>query len=74
MLGLAGEHGADDHLLDTCCLYCLALRLANLLTGSDDEVALCVVDIVYRDTTEDTLGEGSDDAVAILDSTGSKTT
>ncbi len=51
VLGLAGEYGADNHLLDTGSLDRLALRLADLLAGSDDEVTLVIMDVVYGHTS-----------------------
>ncbi len=70
----AGEHRTDFNLLDTGSLDSLASRLANLLAGSHNQIAVQVVNIMYRHTTQDTLREGSHHGIVLLDGARRQTT
>src|SRR5919204_191921 len=63
--GLAGEHGADLHLLETGLLDLLHLVLVDLLVGlEDDLVGERILDVVERDTAQDALTHRLDDLAA----------
>ena len=75
MLGFTGEYGTDNNLFDTCCFDRFASSLTDLFAGSDDEVTVVIMDIVYGYTTEDTGGEGCFDVtVLVFDRTCCNTT
>ena len=75
VFGFAGEYRTDLYLFNTCSLDSFALRLADLLTGSYDELTFVVENIVNRYTTEDTESQRSDRVtVSIFDSACGQTT
>ena len=68
LAGLAGEHRADLDLLDGQGGYLGGDVLCNLLVGREYELSgQRVVYVVYRSTAQDTVVEGFDDLVLVLD-------
>src|SRR5690606_5146253 len=65
---LAGEHRADDHLLDARFQDRRDSRLVDLLAGAHDDrlVVARIVDVLERRAAEDTLVETLDDLAALL--------
>ena len=67
MFRLTGEHGTDLDTLNRRVLDSLCDRLGNLLTGGNDQLAGRGMDnIMYGNTTKDTLIKGRDGLIAIL--------
>ena len=68
VLGFAGEDGANFDFLDAGVLDGGGDGLGDLFAGVDEDVAVFGVgDVVDGDATEDALGEGADDLVAVFE-------
>ncbi len=59
-LGLAGEHGADLHLLDTGSLNCAGQVFVDLLIDFDDGLTLEVLELLERHAANDAVAQGLD--------------
>src|SRR5216684_4762901 len=58
--GLAGEHGANAHALDTRGLYGVGQLFGDFLVHIDDDVALKVLDLVERNPADDAIAQRLD--------------
>ena len=73
LAALAGQHGADLHLLDRKRVDEVGLLLADFFSGLDDELTReRVEDIVHGGASENPLSEGFHDFVLVLDGCGDK--
>ena len=74
MFSFAGKNRADFHFIDTSSFNRLALCFANFFTSCNDKVSFVIQDVMYRNTTKDTLSECSDNGIVLFNSTRCQST